>query len=121
MTQIPSGPSPPRTVVLLVEADPDARSRHEGLLASVGYSVICIASFPDAREVQSAAVVIADLAWFHWFQAQHFDRAPPILVVADDLKEGITACLCGADDWIPSYGEPGYMLGTVEEALSSHR
>ena len=113
--------SPTRTIVLLVEANSDARSRHESLLASAGYSVLCVASFPDASEVQSAAVVIADVAWFYWFQAQQFDRTPPILVVADDLKEGITACLCGADDWIPLDGEPAYMLGTVLEALSSSR
>lgn len=104
-------------MVLLVETDSAARSRHEDLLSSEGYSVLSMASFPDLIEVQSCALVVADVPSFHWMQAQQLHTVRPILVVAEDPRAGITACLCGAADWIPSSGEPDYLLGTVAETL----
>ena len=106
-----------KTIVLLVETNSDARARHEVLLASSGYAVLSMASFPDVIEVQSCAIVIADVPSFHWLQSQAFHDVRPILVIAEDCKAGVTACLCGAADWIPSYGEPDYLLGTLAETL----
>ena len=117
MVQAASTTSHGKTIVLLVETNSDARARHETLLASVGYSVLSMASLPDVVEVQSCAIVIADVPSFLWLQTQQFHNVRPILVIAEDCKAGVTACLCGAADWIPSYGEPDYLLGTIAETL----
>jgi hypothetical protein len=106
-----------QTLVLLIEADADARDRHEVLLASVGYAVRSLPALPDAVEVQSSAVIIADLASFHRLRAQQFDGRRPILVITEDCSSGATACLCGATDWIPTYGAPDYFLSTLADTL----
>ena len=111
------GASAGETIVLLVEADANARDRHEVLLTSVGYSVLSVAALPDAVEVQSSAIIIADITAFHWLQAQQFGHLRPILVIAEDCTTGVTACLCGAIDWIPSYGEADYFLSTLADTL----
>jgi FixJ family two-component response regulator len=119
MGQIRADPSASKTSVLLIETDANARAQHETLLVSVGYSVLSLASFPDLAELQSSAVVITDIPSFHWLRAQEFHSVRPILVIAEDCRAGVTACLCGAADWIPSYGEPDYLLGTLAEALQN--
>jgi hypothetical protein len=62
--------------------------------------------------------VISDIPSFLWLQAQRFARPlPPVVVVAADAKEGVTACLAGATDWVPASGTTDYFLGTVADAL----
>src|SRR5687768_5109658 len=61
-------PSPVETCVLLVEADLDARARHEGTLSSAGYAVTTVAACPEPTEVLAADVVLSDIPSFHWLQ-----------------------------------------------------
>lgn len=105
------------TSVLLVEADPDARSRHEVILISAGYSVISVALCPELGDVNGAAIVLSDIPSFQWLQDQQIRRLPPIVALADDVKAGVTACLCGAADWVPTDGEGRYLLDTVDGVL----
>ena len=109
------------TSILLVEADLDARSRHESTLSSAGYSVITLTACPDADEVRAADVVLSDIPSFHWLQDQRISRMPPIVALAADARGGVTACLCGAAAWVPSDGDGAYLLDTVDGVLHPSR
>jgi DNA-binding response OmpR family regulator len=103
--------------VLLVEADLDARNRHEGTLSSAGYAVTTVAACPESTEVLAADVVLSDIPSFHWLQDQRIGRMPPIVALAADARGGVTACLCGAAAWVPADGDGVYLLDTVDGVL----
>jgi DNA-binding response OmpR family regulator len=103
--------------VLLVEADLDARTRHEATLSSAGYTVTTVAACPDSHEVLAADVVLSDIPSFHWLQDQRIRRMPPIVALAADARGGVTACLCGAAAWVPADGDGAYLLDTVDGVL----
>jgi len=109
------------TSVLLVEADLDARTRHEGTLSSAGYAVTTVAACPEATDVLAADVVLSDIPSFHWLQNQHIATMPPIVALAADARGGVTACLCGAAAWVPADGDGGYLLDTVDGVLHPAR
>ena len=116
----PGRPEPSRveTSVLLIEADLDARTRHESTLISAGYAVRTVAACPEPTDVLAADVVLSDLPSFHWLQDQRIGRMPPIVALAPDVRGGVTACLCGAAAWVPSDGDGGYLLDTVDGVLN---
>jgi hypothetical protein len=104
--------------VLLIEVDMDARAKHEHALRAGGYTVQS-AACPEQTEVDQAAVVLADVPSFHWLRetARHL---PPTLVVTNDEKAGVTACLCGADAWAPVASDDGYLIAAVDGVLRDH-
>lgn len=112
-------PSPPATPVLLIEANLDARDRHEEVLRAAGYDVCAIAACPDTGELSRAAMVLSDVPSFHWLQEQRARRLPPTVVITEDERAGVTACLCGAADWVPVESDAAYLLGAVDGALRS--
>lgn len=109
--------SPADTPVLLVEADLNARSRHESVLRSAGYAVLASSACPDPGDLQGAAVLLSDVASFHWIQDQQLRQIPPTIVLTSDDKAGITACLCGADAWVPVDSDDAYLLDALDGVL----
>ena len=121
MRQTGAFPSATQTTVLLVEADLDARERHQRALSAAGYSVMTAAACPEAPDVVAADLVLSDLPSFHWLQDQRLSRVPPIVALAADAHGGVTACLCGAAAWAPADGDGAYLLDTVEGVLHPRR
>jgi hypothetical protein len=106
--------------ILLVEADHDARLRHEAALRGAGFFVISVATWIETVAVQSAEIILADLPTFHVLRLDRVaGRFPAVVVLASDIKSGVGACLCGAVDWHPMNGENAYLVDTVEHALQS--
>jgi hypothetical protein len=108
-------PSDSRTHLLLVEADPSARAHHTSALRTAGYEVAATGGLPSAEQVGEADVIIADEAAFVWLQSQPTDVEPTFIVLTDDVRAGVTACLSGAADWTLVGGDVGYLLAVVEE------
>lgn len=46
------------TLVPLIEADPDARSRHESALRAAGYGVFACSAFPRVNEFSAIAILL---------------------------------------------------------------
>lgn len=114
--------------MLLVEADLDARSRHEEALSAAGYSVMTATACPEAPEVFAVDLVLSDLPSFHWLQDQRhwlqdprLSRMPPVVALAADARGGVTACLCGAAAWVPADGDGAYLLDTIDGVLHPRR
>jgi len=114
-------PSTAPTSILLVEADLDARARHEEALTGAGYHVTTVAACPDAADVHSADLVLSDVPSFHWLQDQRISRIPPLIALAADARSGVTACLCGAAAWVPADGDTAYLVDTIEGVLHPSR
>lgn len=110
-------PSARATSVLLVEADPDARARHEYALTSAGFDVVTMTACPGTEDVLAADVVVSDIPSFHWLQEHTVNDMPPMVALAGDVHDGVTACLCGASAWVPSDGDGAYLLDTLEGVL----
>ncbi len=109
--------SPQMTAVLLIEADLDARDRHEEALRAAGYEVCAIAACPDADDLSRAALVLSDIPSFNWLREQPGRGLPLTVVLTDDERAGVTACLCGAADWVPVDSDPAYLVDAVDGAL----
>lgn len=105
------------TPVLLIEADPEARCRHENALSAAGFSVVACSACPEPAQWRVASLVLSDVPSYHWLQQQHIRRFPPTIVLSADEKAGITACLCGADAWVPTDSDDEYLLHTVKGLL----
>lgn len=110
-----------RTHLLLVEADPCARREHESALRTAGYSIAATAGLPSALEARAADVIIADEASYQWLQSQPIASAATFIVLTDDVKVGVTACLSGAADWTPVGGHVAYLLDVVSEVCRELR
>lgn len=107
------------THVLVVEGDSDSRSMHAAALERVGYEVVAVPTLPPSAEVGSADVILAD---YPTFEALQHDRYPgPIVVVTDDVRAGVTACLCGAADWVPVNAASDYVTEAVKDAATRRR
>src|SRR5687767_8786719 len=102
-------PSDSWTHLLLVEADPCARSHHASVLRTAGYKVTATGGLPSTHQLGVADVVIADEASFEWLQSQPTDTEPTFIVLTDDVRAGVTACLSGAADWTLVGGDAGYL------------
>ena len=103
--------------LLLVEAHSDARARHQVALAAAGYSVIAVAACPASHELAGAALVLADIPSFDWLHEQRLSRMPPVVALANDVKSGVMACLCGAAAWVPTEADGGYLVDTIHGVL----
>ena len=111
--------SPAQKLIVVIEADLEARAHHERALRSAGYTVVAFASCPEPSEVALAAVVLSDVASFHWQRESSSGPQPPTIVLTDDEKAGVIACLCGASTWVrSSVGEAG-LLEELETVLRS--
>lgn len=101
--------------VLLVEVNPDARADHGAALAAGGYAVTQAEAWPPLlNEVDLPAILISDVASFRLLQDSAIRRLPPVVVLADDAHSGVSACLCGADAWVPTHADDAYLLATIE-------
>lgn len=109
------------TVLLLIEADLDARGRHENALRSAGFTILAVAACPDPHDVDRASLVLSDVPSFHWLRDQGIHRMPPVIVLSRDEKAAVTACLCGAMDWVPAGGDDAYLLDVVAGVLRPSR
>ncbi len=109
--------SPNHTPVLLIEVDSYARLRHEVELRDAGYNVRVFAACPGPVDLHYAAVVVADPSSFEALRHEPGRRLPPVVVVADDGRAGVTACLHGAAAWAPTRGQAAYLVDTVGGVL----
>jgi hypothetical protein len=110
-------PSANDTPVLLIEVDSYARHRHELALRSAGYHVRVFAACPGPADLHYAALVLADLPSYEVLRHQPTSRLPPVVVLADDDRSGVAACLHGAAAWAPAQGQPAYLVDTVGGVL----
>jgi hypothetical protein len=101
--------------VLLVESDVDRMRSHTSILMLAGYDVVPTPGIPLADDLTSADVIVTDVEFLPILQNRHL-RAE-VIVVTDDAKAGVTACLCGAADWIPSHSAGVYLTEAVRGAL----
>ena len=106
------------TRVLLVEADPDTREHHRATLSGAGYDVASIAALPSPDQLTTADLIIVDESAFDWLSVQQLQHEPNIVVLTDDVKRGVEACLCGAVDWIPARADKDYLVGAVKQACN---
>jgi hypothetical protein len=100
--------------VLLVEVDPNERASHGATLASRGYAVEMAAAWPSLTGVALPAILISDVASYEALRKTVVRRLPPVVVLADDPHAGVSACLSGADAWVPTHGDGAYLLDTVD-------
>ena len=110
----PTAVSATGTPVLLVEVDPNERASHGATLASRGYAVKMADAWPSLTEVPLPAILISDLASFEALRKSVGRRLPPVVVLADDPHAGVSACLSGADAWVPTHGDGAYLVDTVD-------
>jgi hypothetical protein len=82
----------------------------------VGYQVVAVPTLPASAEVGSADVILADYPTFQVLQHDHHQGQ--VVVVTDDVKVGVTACLCGASDWVPVSGASDYLTEAVKDAAT---
>ena len=97
--------------MLLIESDPDRRSRLAAALRSTGMPVIDVAHLAEVERWPSGDVVVT--------QAQSFTPlwkhvgASHVVVLADTPAEGIEACDAGATTWMPRTCEPTTLLMAI--------
>jgi DNA-binding response OmpR family regulator len=103
--------------VLLIEADLNARARHEQALCAAGYVVLALSACPDLTDLRDTAVLLTDVPSFYWLQELQIRQLPPTIVLTGDEKAGVTACLCGADAWVPVDSEDDYLLDALQGLL----
>jgi hypothetical protein len=109
------------THILLIEADPDAREHRADLLRTAGYTVAASGGLPSLAEASEADVIIADEPSFQWLQDQPTRCERTFIVLTDDVKAGVSACLCGAADWTPLGGDSGYLLSVLADVCRDRR
>lgn len=108
-----------RTRVLLIESDEDRRRTHEVALVMAGYEVSSTPAIPPADELSSADVVLVDVEYFELLPNQFINS--DVIVMTDDLKAGITSCLCGAAEWVPVSSNAARLRDAVREVARSGR
>ena len=108
-----------RTRILLIEADCDARAAHAAVLARAGYQVREVAGLPADEELDGTELILADPISFEWLRDHTVEGR--VVVMTDDLKVGITACLCGAADWVPLHSTSEYLLDIVHDVATRRR
>jgi hypothetical protein len=106
----------PATSVLLIESDCDRRSCHQAALEDAGYRVIALPGVVSHEELTEADVILADHPAFECLQ--RFPGGGNVIVVTDDVKIGVTACLCGPLDWVPVNGAADYLTEAVRDAVA---
>lgn len=107
--------------MLLIEVNSDARATHTATLSDGGYAVRLAEAWPPLTEVELSAIVISDVVSFRLLQDSGIRRLPPVVVLADDASSGVSACLCGATAWVPTHGDDGYFLATIDGLVHPHK
>lgn len=107
------------TRVLVIEADSTTRIEHAAALERAGYQVREVAGLPADEELEGAELILADPISFEWLRDHRVEGR--VVVVTDDLKAGITACLCGAADWVPVHSPREYLLDVVHDVATRRR
>jgi len=93
----------------------DRLQSHTSILGLAGYDVIPTPGIPLADDLMSADVIVTDIEFLPILQNRHLKAE--LIVVADDAKAGVTACLCGAADWIPAQSSADYLTEAVRNAI----
>jgi DNA-binding response OmpR family regulator len=119
MLQTAPAESRKQTRILLIEYDPESRGRHAEVLENAGYHVVAASVPPSVTDTSRMDIIVADVHRFPLVRAQHPRVA--VLVVADDVHEGVSACLRGAEDWVPRGSTPEYLLTAVSCASGARR
>jgi hypothetical protein len=91
------------------------------VLRTAGYDVTATAGLPSPQEVSAADLIVADEASYQWLQSQPTSFEPTFIVLTDDVKVGVSACLAGAADWTPIHGDVAYLLDVVSEVCRGRR
>lgn len=120
MTDSPADASPRGTHVILVEVDPDARTSHRVTLETRGYVVTAADAWPPVTELNLAGVLVSDLESFETLPHSQIRRFLPLVVLAGDARAGVTACLNGADAWVPTNGDEAYLVDTIDGLTNVH-
>jgi hypothetical protein len=110
----PSDMSHSATRILLVEEDSRTRDLRAGILRRAGFSVIEAPTIEDAKLVEPADVILIDAQQLPL--ALNRRSAAPIVVIADEVRDGILACARGASDWVPRGSAAEYLISTLEAA-----
>jgi DNA-binding response OmpR family regulator len=117
MARDPHDTSHPVTRVLLVEEDPKTRDLRAGILRRAGFSVTEAPTIEDPDHVQPADLILIEAQQLPLALAGHPEAA--IVVIADEVRDGILACVQGASDWVPRSTAAEYLISTVEAASRS--
>lgn len=107
------------TRVLLIESNSATRVEHAAVLQRAGYEVREVAGLPADEELDGAELILADPVSFEWLRDHTAESR--VVVLTDDLKVGITACLCGAADWVPVHSPSEYLLDIVHDVATRRR
>ena len=118
MSRAPDLPDAP-VRVLLIEADDRTLRSHTEILMLAGYEVVPTPGLPPADELSGADVIVADVVFMPILQTRRLDAE--LIVITDDAKAGVTACLCGAADWIPLNSSGVYLTEAVRTAVTPPR
>jgi hypothetical protein len=117
MASYPARASAHAISVLLIEADLNARARHEQALCAAGYVVLALSACPDLTDLRETAALLTDVPSFYWLQEVQVQELPPTIVLTSDEKAGVTACLCGADAWVPVDSDDDYLVDALRGLL----
>ena len=111
MALSPSRLSGRPTEVLLIEENFRTRDLHAGILRVAGFEVVEAARADAVDRTVAPDVVLADAGQV----ASVADMLPGrvIIALADDPRQGVKACLGGADDWVPSSTSADYLLDSL--------
>lgn len=84
------------------------------MLRLAGFIVDELAYIEDPDTLPAADVVLVELDQFPLVQAMRPSRA--VVVIADEVRDGILACVRGASDWVPRSTHADYLVSTVTAA-----
>ncbi len=99
------------TEVLLIEEDFRTRDLHAAILRVAGFGVMEAARAEAVDERTAPDVVLADASQVE--SVTHLLPGRVIIALADDPRQGVHACLGGADDWVPSLSSADYLLDSL--------
>ena len=111
MASTPSIVSSRPTEVLLIEENFRTRDLHAGILRMAGFDVVEVARANAVVQGVAPDIVLADAGEVESIASMLPGRA--IIALADDPRQGVHACLGGADDWVPSSSSADYLLDSL--------
>ena len=105
------------TRILLIEHDADARARYAEALRGAGFSVLSIDEPPGQGPGRGGPLRLVIVPTAQYPAVRRTYPRVPFIVTADDVRDGVSACLRGADDWVPRGCSTDYFLSIVTAAL----
>lgn len=105
-----SSASQSTTRVLLVEEDPESRNLHADVLRLAGFSVTEVSHIADPRLLPTVEIVLVETAQF---LMATFSRGCTVVAIADEVRDGMRACVHGALDWVPRSADADYLVSAV--------